>query len=152
MKKFSKNMCKISSHIVRWCIGGVLYGFLEIVWRGYTHWSMVLLAVLICIPLDIANDIIPWELSLQKQSLIGGLVITAAEFVAGCILNLWLGLGVWDYSNQFGNILGQICPLYTFLWCILACPVIVIFDWLDYKLCKGTLPSYDLFGWTLWVR
>lgn len=38
------------------------------------------------------------------------------EFVSGCVLNLWLGLGVWDYSNQPGNVLGQICPAFGLLW------------------------------------
>lgn len=27
-----------------------------------------------------------------------------------------LGLGVWDYSNQPGNVLGQICPAFGLLW------------------------------------
>ena len=27
-----------------------------------------------------------------------------------------LGLDVWDYSNQPGNVLGQICPAFGLLW------------------------------------
>lgn len=27
-----------------------------------------------------------------------------------------VGLGVWDYSNQPGNVLGQICPAFGLLW------------------------------------
>ena len=136
--------CKISSHILRWLFGGCLYGLLEIAWRGYTHWTMILLAALLCIPLDIANEHIPWDMPLPLQGVLGGLTITAMEFVTGLIVNVWLGLGVWDYSNQLGNILGQICPLYTILWCLLAIPVIVVFDWLEYKICGGEKPHYTV--------
>ena len=38
------------------------------------------------------------------------------EFVSGCIINLWLGLGVWDYSGMAGNLLGQVCPAFGLLW------------------------------------
>jgi len=41
------------------------------------------------------------------------------ELAAGLILNVWLGLGVWDYSRLPGNILGQICPQYTLAWAAL---------------------------------
>ena len=105
---------------------------------------MVLLAAILCIPLDIANEHIPWDMPLLLQGVLGGLTITVMEFVTGLIVNVWLGMGVWDYSNQFGNILGQICPLYTILWCLLAIPVIVVFDWLEYKICGGEKPHYTL--------
>ena len=136
--------CKVSAHILRWVCGGCLYGLLEIAWRGYTHWTMVLLAAILCIPLDIANEHIPWDMPLLLQGVLSGLTITVMEFVTGLIVNVWLGMGVWDYSNQFGNILGQICPLYTILWCLLAIPVIVVFDWLEYKICGGEKPHYTL--------
>ena len=72
----------------------------------------------------------------------GGTVITAAEFAAGLVLNVWLGLGVWDYSGLPGNLLGQICPQFWALWCLLAWPVIVAFDWLCYWLDGGERPRY----------
>ena len=54
-----------------------------------------------------------------KQVLIGAAIATALEFVAGIILNIWLGLGVWDYSNLPGNLMGQICPQFTIAWAVL---------------------------------
>ena len=67
--------------ICAWCCCGILYGGLEILWRGYTHWTMLALAAGISIPLDIANDtVIPWRTPLWVQAVIGGSVITAAEF------------------------------------------------------------------------
>lgn len=137
-------MCKASGHIVRWMFGGVLYGVLEVLYRGYTHWTMMLLAALLCIPLDTANEHMPWTLPLWLQALLGGLTITAGELAAGLVLNVWLGLGIWDYSDLPCNFMGQICVQFTALWCLLAAPVIVLFDWLDYWLCGGKRPRYRL--------
>ena len=135
-----------TNHVVRWVVGGLLYGWLEILYRGCTHWTMILLAALLCIPLDVANEYMPWEWPIWVQGIVGGSVITAAEFVAGCVLNLWLGLGIWDYSALPGNLLGQICPQFWLIWCLLAMPVIVAFDWLCY-LCDNAghdRPHYKL--------
>ena len=137
-------LCKWQGHLVRWLCGGVLYGFLEVIWRGHTHWTMMLLAVVLCIPLDIANERMPWELPLWLQAVLGGLVITAAELLAGLALNVWLGLDIWDYTGLWGNLCGQICPQYTARWCLLAAPVVVGFDWLDYWLCGGERPRYRI--------
>lgn len=137
-------LCKWQGHLIRWLCGGVLYGVLEIVWRGHTHWTMMVLAAVLCVPLDLANEHMPWALPLPVQAVLGGLAITAGELLAGLVLNLWLGLGIWDYSNQWGNLWGQICPLYAGLWCLLAGPVIMGFDWLDYRLCGGERPRYTL--------
>ena len=36
---------------------------------------------------------------------------------------MWLGWNVWDYTKEAGDILGQICPLFTFYWFCLCCGV-----------------------------
>ena len=41
----------------------------------------------------------------------------------GCVVNRLLKWQVWDYSGRFGNLLGQVCPLYTGLWFLLCIPV-----------------------------
>lgn len=46
------------------------------------------------------------------QAVTGGTVITAAEFVARCVLHLWLGLDIWDYSALPFDLLGQVCLRY----------------------------------------
>lgn len=46
--------------------------------------------------------------------------VTAIEYVAGIIFIKGMGVKLWDYSDEWGNIDGLICPLYTLLWGILA--------------------------------
>lgn len=136
--------CSLWQHLPRWLIGGLLYGLLEIIHHGHTHWTMILLAALLCIPLDLTNECMPWHLPLALQGVIGGLTITVAELLAGLILNVWLGLGIWDYSGLWGNLWGQICPRFALLWCVLAVPAIVIFDWWSYLFGCGERPRYSL--------
>ena len=138
-------MRRMLNHILRWIAGGTVYGLLEILWRGHTHWTMVLLAAALCVPLDLANNYIPWDTSLLLQSVLGGLTVTVMELLAGLVINVWLGLRVWDYSRQWGNLWGQICPKFALLWCLLAGVVIVLFDWMAYWLGGGERPRYKVF-------
>ena len=92
---------------------------LEILWRGYTHWSMTLvggLCFLVLYALHAYVRAVPFLL----RCLLGAIAVTALEFSAGCVVNLWLGWRVWDYSGAPMNLLGQICPFYTLLWFVLS--------------------------------
>ena len=40
-------------------------------------------------------------------------------------LNRHFRLRVWDYSHEFGNVQGQICPKYAVLWTLLAAPIML---------------------------
>lgn len=95
--------------------GAVGYAALEILWRGYTHWTMALCGGT-CMVLLWAVDNGLKERGLLSKSLAGCLIITVVELVAGCVVNLVLGLEVWDYSGVPGNIAGQICPPFTLVW------------------------------------
>ena len=60
------------------------------------------------------------------QMLQSAVIITVLEFVTGCIVNLWLGWNVWDYSQLPFNILGQVCLYFFFAWFFISFPVIKI--------------------------
>lgn len=135
-------VCKARGHLIRWLCGGVLYGLLEVVWRGHTHWTMMVLATVLCVPLDVANEYFPWALPLWVQAVLGGLAVTAGELLAGLVLNVWLGLGIWDYSHLPGNILGQICLPFYFIWIAASAVGIVMLDWMRYAIEGGERPRY----------
>lgn len=137
-------MRRALNHILRWIAGGFLYGFAEILWRGHTDWTMVVLASILCVPLDVANNHIPWNFPFVLQSIIGGTVIIIMEFIAGDILNIWLGLHIWDYSDLPFNWMGQICLQFYILWVIIAGFAIILFDYMDYWFCSGDKPHYKI--------
>ena len=74
----------------------------------------------------------------------GALIATAAEFVTGCVVNLWLGWGVWDYSALPGNLLGQICPQFTLLWVGIAAVAVVLDDVIRWRFFGEERPHYRL--------
>lgn len=112
---------KYTCWTIQFCGGGASYGLLEILWRGYTHLSM-LIAGGFCFWLIIR--ITKMNHGLFTKSVIGGLCITSVEFISGCIVNLWLGLAVWDYTGEPMSLFGQICLRYTLLW-IALCAIII---------------------------
>ncbi len=100
-------------------LGGWSYALIEILYRGYTFKSMFFLGGLVMITFYIlCPDLI--KMNLLIASLIGAGIITFYEFLSGLILNLWLGRNIWDYSSLHGNILGQICPQFSFCWFLLC--------------------------------
>lgn len=124
--------------------GGLLYVIIELVWRGRSHWTMFLLGGICFICLGLINEILPWSMALWKQILIGTGIITALEFLTGCVVNLWLGWNIWDYSRLPGNILGQICPQYCLLWLPVSLSGIVLDDWLRYWWWGEARPHYKI--------
>ena len=102
--------------------GALAYPLLEFAWRGYSHWSMAVAGGLCLMLLALLQQRLRHK-SLRLRCLAGAAVITAVEFTAGCLVNLGLGLHVWDYSQMPGHVLGQICPFFCCLWFLLCIPV-----------------------------
>lgn len=134
-------------HAVLAAVGGSVYVLLELALRGRSHWTMFLLGGLCFVLIGLINEVIPWETPLLLQGVIGSAIVTALEFATGCIVNLWLGWGVWDYSNLPFNILGQICLPFSLLWVVVSVAAVVLDDWLRYRWFGEDKPHYTLIRW-----
>ncbi|MBO5109272.1 MAG: hypothetical protein J6D21_01010 [Clostridia bacterium] len=102
-------------------IGGLGYNAIELLWRGRSHWSMTVAGGLCLYILYGIRASLPKANPITRY-LLATLTITAVEFLLGCAVNLWLHLGVWDYSGLKGNLFGQVCLLYSFLWFLISIP------------------------------
>ena len=142
IKKIFKLIIK---YVVLFVTGGLVYMSLELLWRGCTHWTMGVLGGICFICLGLINEILSWETPLTLQMLIGSIIITILEFITGCIVNLWLGWNVWDYSNLPLNLLGQICLPFSILWYFISAIGIVIDDYIRYIYFDEEYPRYKLF-------
>ena len=109
-------------------VGAVGYALIEILWRGRTHWTMVLTGGA-CLALIYNTEKCYREAPRWKRCIVGAEVITLFELLVGFLANILLGLAVWDYSNQPLNLFGQICPLYCLLWFLLCIPVTRFCAW-----------------------
>ena len=71
--------------------------------------------------------------SLEKYSLISNPIVnrivlfivmaigmTLIEYIAGLIFIKGMNVKLWDYSDDWGNIQGIICPLFSFFWAVLG--------------------------------
>lgn len=146
-------MTKLSNYLLSWLLwtwGGATYFMLEVVYKTLTNhtsaisWTMLLLAFILCIPIERFGCELPWEMPLLLQALICATAVVASELIAGIVLNVWLGLGVWDYSSLPGNFMGQICPQFSVVWFALCCAFIPAFDWMRYCIKGGERPHYTL--------
>lgn len=137
-------MNKLLKYYTLGTLGGTIYVFIELMWRGYSHWSMFLLGGICFIALGLINEVIPWEMPLTAQMFIGCVIITALEFITGCIVNLWLGWDVWDYSDLPYNLLGQISVMSSVGWYFLSAVGIVFDDWLRYIFFGEEKPRYTI--------
>lgn len=109
----------IWTEVMVFVLGGMAYGLLETLFRGFTHWSMVITGGACVVSLYIMMDWLNRQ-PLVLAALAGAVMITSYEFAVGCIVNLKMGWNVWDYSAMEGNLLGQICPVFTGVWFILC--------------------------------
>lgn len=131
-------------YVTLFIIYGSVYCGIEIMYRDYTHWSMFIVGAICGICIGLVNELLSWETPIWKQILCGASTTITIEFIAGCILNLWLHMNVWDYSDLSCNILGQVCPQFFLIWCGLSLLTIVIDDYLRYFLFHEEKPRYKL--------
>lgn len=121
------------------------YYSVEILWRGYSHWTMFVLGGIAFLFCGLINEITSWDYPLWKQVLRADAFVIAAEFITGCIVNLWLDWNVWSYENLPGNILGQTCPQFALLFAPLCLLSIILDDYIRYWFFKEEKPRYKLF-------
>lgn len=136
-----KNVIKM---VVLLLIGGTTYFGIEMLWRGHSHWTMALVGGICFVLIGAINEYLPWELGMVQQAFTGAGIVTCVELIAGLILNIWLKLGIWDYSNMPLNLWGQICLPFFFAWVVLSVIAIVIDDYLRYWLFNEEKPHYQL--------
>ena len=116
--------------VLLWFFGGTLYFLLEVAYKTATghqeriSWTMLVLAVVLCVPVERAGEELPLECPLWLQAAVCAALVTLVEFCAGCVLNLWLGhLGLFRAAaasvraGMFAVLLGVVGAVF----CIYPC-------------------------------
>ncbi len=114
-------MKKFLSALILFFIGAVGYAVIELIWRGHTHWSMMLaggFSILIFAFIETRC----YGIHRLYRCILGSFSVTIIELLFGLFFNIYLDFSVWDYSNIPFNFLGQICLLYSVLWGFLCFP------------------------------
>lgn len=107
------------------CLGGLAYVGLELLWRGRSHWSMFAAGGVCLLLIGHLGEVEP-RLPLPLRAVAGALIITMVELGTGLLVNR--DYAVWDYRTLPGNFLGQICPAFTMLWLPVSMLAIFLYD------------------------
>lgn len=124
---------KIWKKSVLFYLGGSAYMGLELLWRGRSHGSMFLAGGLCFLLIGHLNRVEP-KLPLLPRAVVGAGIVTMVELGTGLIANR--SFTVWDYRDQPGNFLGQICPLFSLLWVPVSLLAIGLYGYFDGQLSK----------------
>ncbi len=115
-------------------VGGFTYFYIEILFRGYSHFSMIICGGLAFILCGAINQLMHFRISLVSQMILSSIIITGLEFVTGYLVNIRLHWNVWDYSKMPYNLHGQICAAYSAIWLILSLVCIFVDDLIRWKI------------------
>ena len=108
-------MRRIKKYCLFFALGGAGYALIELLWRGRTHFSMIIAGGICFISFSLIADIFR-EKPILYKAVLCSLSVTTVELVFGVIFNIILKMNVWDYSKMPLNLFGQICPIYSLLW------------------------------------
>ena len=121
------------------------YFLLEVLVRGYSHYSMFLCGGACFLCCGLLNENVKIKISFISQMVLSSVIITVLELITGFIVNIWLKMDIWDYSHLPYNFKGQICLLYSVFWFLISSVAIVLDDFLRYKLFNEEKPHYKIF-------
>lgn len=113
-------------------LGGIAYGMVEIMFRGYTHWTMILTGGIVMVLINLINQ--TENVNIFIKCLLGATVITSLEFCVGMTVNNLLGWGIWDYADKPFNIYGQVCPQFCLAWFALCFPAFSLSSFIGKRL------------------
>lgn len=84
-------------------------GFLNLPFLPIYGFSLILLMI-----------ISQTKISCSGKIIIFTLIATLLELVSGWFFEIFFHLKLWDYSKEWGNFYGWICPRYCLFWLILS--------------------------------
>ena len=140
-----QNLNNILKYFTLFIIGGISYYFIEIIYRGYSHFSMIIVGGICFVLIGAINEFSNKEVPLLLQMILAELIVDTIELISGIIINKVLLLNVWDYSNLRFNLLGQISLRSSIAWFFLSLLAIYMDDLLRYLLFSEQIPKYKFF-------
>lgn len=134
----------ISEVLFIWALGGTIYYTIEMVTRGFSHWSMFVVGGLALCFCTFQGQAMKWTEPLWIQVIRSVVFVTSLEFITGIIVNKWLHLEVWDYSDQPFQVWGQICVPFMILFSGLIVIGILLGGTLTYWIYGERKPDFHI--------
>ena len=135
---------KILEYSFLWFLGGTLYYCFEMIFRGFSHVSMFILGGICMMFFAWQGRSECFSKPLWIQVLRCTIFVTACEFITGLIVNKWLKLSVWDYSDQPFHLFGQICLPFAIIFSGLCALGILLDGYLLHWIFKEEKPRFHV--------
>ena len=131
-------MSKVIKILAIWFLFGMCYFTLEGIYRipsgGYANIAMLAVGGLCGLLVGSVNQVPKfYNMTVWKQAVIGTVLTLVVEYVSGYVLNVKMGLGIWDYSDMYFNVNGQICLEFAFIWFLLMPTAIWLEDCIRFE-------------------
>ena len=137
-------MKTISEYVFLFGMGGSLYYGFEVLFRGFSHWTMFLLGGICLVFIYLQGKLLKFEDSIFVQVLRCMIFITSMEFITGIIVNKWLKMNVWDYSQLPLHLFGQICVPFMVIFSGLCVCGILLSGYICHWLYREEKPNYHI--------
>ena len=134
----------ISKYLFYGFLGGCIYYSFEIIFRGFSHWTMFLLGGICFLFIYIQGKSSNWTDPLFIQIVRCVIFIISMEFMTGIIVNKWLHWNVWDYSRLPMHLFGQICVPFSLIFAGLCLIGILLGGYIDYWIYGEEKPHYHI--------
>lgn len=135
-------MKRLSEYLFLWALGGCIYYSFEMLFRGFSHWSMFILGGICFVFFAVQGKMLLWQDPLWLQLVRCMVFVTSMEFITGIIVNKWLHMQVWDYSRLPLQLFGQICVPFIIIFSGLAAVGIILSGYLMHWLYQEPKPHY----------
>lgn len=137
-------MRKSSQYLILTSLGGAIYYSFELIFRGFSHWTMYLLGGICFLFMYIQGKIMHWKESMIKMVTRCTIFIASMEFITGIIVNKFFKWNVWDYSDQPLQLFGQICLPFTIIFSGLSTLGIILSGYIGYWFFGEEKPDYHI--------
>ena len=135
---------KLAEYGFLWLLGGTLYYSFEMIFRGFSHWTMFVLGGISMAFFAFQGKAMHWREALWKQVIRCTIFVISCEFITGLIVNKWLQMAVWDYSNQPFHLFGQICLPFAIIFSGICDAGIILSGYLLHWLFGEEKPVYHV--------
>lgn len=143
----NKHLNYILKKLILFSVGFFCYSLIEVLFRGYTYFTMGLLGGIMLLLVDSINNYISWDIDLIWQGIIGSFMVTLTELVVGELIKAFMIEPMWDYSNMPFNFDGVICPQFSIAWFFVCILGIFIADIINYYIFhEEPKPYYHVAG------
>lgn len=137
-------MRKSGQYLIITSVGGAIYYGFELIFRGFSHWTMYLLGGICFLFMYIQGKITNWKESMARMISVCTIFVASMEFITGIIVNKYLKWNVWDYSDQPLNLFGQICLPFSIIFSGLSAFGIILSGYIGYWFFGEEKPDFHI--------